>query len=81
MYGRKAGLISAVLLGIMPGYFWLSRLALLDVMLVFFFTLSLFFFFRWLNSHQNKMLVLSGLALGLGFLAKYRCLPQARHGR
>jgi len=74
MYGRKAGLISAVLLGIMPGYFWLSRLALLDVMLVFFFTVSLLFFFRWLNNHQNKMLILSGLALGLGFLTKYQIL-------
>jgi 4-amino-4-deoxy-L-arabinose transferase-like glycosyltransferase len=74
MYGRKAGLISAVLLAIMPGYFWLSRLALLDVMLVFFFTVSLLFFFHWLNNHQNKMLVLSGLALGFGFLAKYQML-------
>jgi 4-amino-4-deoxy-L-arabinose transferase-like glycosyltransferase len=52
IYGGKAALISAVLLGIMPGYFWLSRMALLEVMLVFFFTLSLFFFYRWLNNHQ-----------------------------
>jgi len=74
LYGRKAGLISAVLLAIMPGYFLLSRMALLDVMLVFFFTLSLLFFFIWLNGRQNKMLVLSGLALGLGFLAKYQML-------
>ena len=74
MYGGKAGLISAVLLGIMPGYFWLSCTALLDIMLVFFFTVSLLFFFRWLNNHQNKMLVLSGLALGFGFLAKYQML-------
>ena len=59
---------------IMPGYFWLSRLALLDIMLVFFFTLSLFFFYRWLKSHQNRMLVFSGLALGLGFLTKYQVL-------
>ena len=28
MYRGKAALISAVLLGIMPGYFWLSRMAL-----------------------------------------------------
>ena len=28
MYGGKAALISAVLLGIMPGYFWLSGVAL-----------------------------------------------------
>ena len=43
-------------------------------MFVFFFTVSLLFFFRWLNNHQNKMLVLSGLALGFGFLANYQML-------
>src|SRR5665811_2267533 len=62
MYGKKAALLSAFLLAVMPGYFWLSRLALLEVMLVFFFTLSLFFFYRWLTSRKNWMLVLSGLA-------------------
>ncbi len=72
MYGGKVALISAALLAVMPGYFWLSRLALLEVMLVFFFTLSLFFFYRWLNSRKNWMLVLSGVALGLGFLTKYQ---------
>jgi len=36
--------------------------------------LSLFFFFRWLQKGQNKMLVFSGLALGLGFLTKYQVL-------
>jgi 4-amino-4-deoxy-L-arabinose transferase-like glycosyltransferase len=58
----------------MPGYFWLSRLALLEIMLVFFFTLSLFFFYLWLNSRKNWMLVLSGLALGFGFLTKYQVI-------
>ncbi len=74
MYGGKAALISAILLAVMPGYFWLSRLALLEIMLVFFFTLSLFFFFRWLTSRKNWMLVLSGLALGFGFLTKYQVI-------
>ncbi|MCL4430535.1 MAG: glycosyltransferase family 39 protein [Chloroflexi bacterium] len=74
MYGGKAALISAVLLAVMPGYFWLSRLALLEVMLVFFFMLSLFLFFRWLNSRKNWLLVLSGLALGFGFLTKYQVI-------
>jgi 4-amino-4-deoxy-L-arabinose transferase-like glycosyltransferase len=72
MYSGKVGLISAVLLGVMPGYVWLSRMAMLDVMLTFFFTLSLLFFYLWLNNRQNKMLVFSGLALGLGFLTKYQ---------
>ena len=81
MYGGKAALISAVLLAVMPGYFWLSRLALLEIMLVFFFTLSLFFFYRWLNSRKNWMLVLSGLALGFGFLTKYQVIAAvAGHG-
>ena len=74
MYGGKAALLSAVLLAVMPGYFWLSRLALLEVMLVFFFMLSLFLFFRWLNSRKNWLLVLSGLALGFGFLTKYQVI-------
>jgi uncharacterized membrane protein len=74
LYGGKVALLSAVLLGVMPGYFWLSRLALLETMLVFFLTLALFFFFRWLKNRQDKNLVLSGIAIGLGFLAKYQIL-------
>ncbi len=74
MYGGKAALVSAVFLAIMPGFFWLSRLALLEIMLVFFFTLSLFFFYRWLISRRNLMLFLSGLALGFGFLTKYQVI-------
>jgi uncharacterized membrane protein len=74
LYGGKAALLSATLLGIMPGYFWLSRLALLETMLVFFLTLALFFFFRWLKNRQDKYLVLSGVAIGFGFLAKYQIL-------
>jgi 4-amino-4-deoxy-L-arabinose transferase-like glycosyltransferase len=74
LYGKKAALLSAFLLAIMPGYFWLSRLALLEIMLVFFFMLSLFLFFRWLNNRKNWLLVLSGLALGFGFLTKYQVI-------
>jgi 4-amino-4-deoxy-L-arabinose transferase-like glycosyltransferase len=74
MYGGKFALVSAVFLAVMPGYFWLSRLALLEIMLVFFFTLSLFFFYRWLNNRKNWTLVLSGVALGFGFLTKYQVI-------
>jgi hypothetical protein len=74
MYGGKTALVASILLGLFPGFFWLSRLAMMETMLVFFFTASLFFFFSWLRNRQNKMLVLSGLALGLGFLTKYQTL-------
>ena len=72
MYGEKTALLSTVFLAVMPGYFWLSRLALIEITLVFFFTLSLFFFYRWLTVKKNYFAILSGLALGLGFLAKYQ---------
>ena len=74
MYGPKTALLSSVLLGVMPGYVWLSRMAMIETMLVFFFTVSLMLFFNWLRTRQNKMLVLSGFALGLGFLTKYQML-------
>jgi len=34
IYGKKVALLSAFLLAVMPGYFWLSRLALLEIMLI-----------------------------------------------
>jgi len=74
MYGGKAGLLSAVMLGIMPGFFWLSGYAMIETTLMFFITISLFCFYHWLISHRDRMLVLSGVALGLGFLAKYQII-------
>jgi predicted membrane-bound mannosyltransferase len=74
MYGGKTALLSAILLGIMPGFFWLSRMSLLETMLLFFVTVALLFFFRWLQNKQDKYLVLAGLAVGLGFLTKYQAI-------
>ena len=73
-YDSKTALISSVLLGVMPGFFWLSRVTMLETMLIFFFTVTLFFFFTWLskNKDKSKSLILTGLALGIGILAKYQ---------
>ena len=73
-YGPKIALISSILLGVMPGFFWVSRVAMLETVLIFFFSLALFFFFSWMRFSQNKALILCGLALGVGFLAKYQIL-------
>jgi 4-amino-4-deoxy-L-arabinose transferase-like glycosyltransferase len=72
LYGAKTALLSSIFLALMPGYFWLSRMAMIEVMLTFFFVLSLMLFFSWLQNRQDKYLVLSGFALGLGFLTKYQ---------
>lgn len=73
-YGPKVALISSVLLAAMPGFFWASKFALLESMLVFFFSLTLFFFLSWVRVDKNKALILTGLTLGLGVLAKYQVL-------
>jgi 4-amino-4-deoxy-L-arabinose transferase-like glycosyltransferase len=74
MFDGKTALLSSVLLGLMPGYFWLSRLALIEMMLLFFVTLGLLFFCRWLNTRKNRYMALCGLAVGLGVLAKYQAV-------
>lgn len=74
IYNKQTALLASVFLGVMPGFFWLSRIAMLETALVFFFTLALFFFFSWMRFSQNKALRLCGLTLGAGFLAKYQIL-------
>lgn len=77
-YGVKKALIASILLGTMPGFFWLSRVTMLETMLIFFFTLVMFAFYTWLsNDGSYKALVFSGLALGIGVLAKYQIIVAA----
>jgi 4-amino-4-deoxy-L-arabinose transferase-like glycosyltransferase len=71
-YGTKNALIASILLGTMPGFFWLSRVTMLETMLIFFFTLVMFTFYTWISKDTNKALIFSGLALGIGILAKYQ---------
>jgi len=76
-YGPKNALIASVLLGTMPGFFWLSRVTMLETMLIFFFTLAMFAFYSWITKDSNKTLLFSGLALGIGVLAKYQIIVAA----
>ncbi|MCL2287953.1 MAG: glycosyltransferase family 39 protein [Candidatus Bathyarchaeota archaeon] len=71
IYNAPTAFISAVLLSTMPGFIWLGRLAMVDITLVFFYTTTLILFFFWLQKHETRYLFLSGVTLGLGFLAKY----------
>ncbi len=72
MFDGKTAFLSAVLLALMPGYFWLSHLALIEMTLLFFFTLSLFLFWRWIQTKKDVYMILSGLAIGLAILSKYQ---------
>jgi hypothetical protein len=72
VYGPRNALLSSILLASMPGVIILSRLALIETMLIFFFSTSLFLFFLWTRTKNNKLLLLSGVAVGLGIIAKYQ---------
>ncbi|MDR0797780.1 MAG: glycosyltransferase family 39 protein, partial [Nitrososphaerota archaeon] len=71
IYNAPTAFVSAVLLSTMPGFIWLGQLVMVDIALVFFYAVTLMLFFVWLQKHDNKYLFLSGVTLGLGFLAKY----------
>lgn len=74
LYGPRVALLSSVLLASMPGFIWLSRMSLIETMLLLFFSISLLLFFSWMHTNKEKLLLLSGIALGLGFLVKYQIL-------
>jgi hypothetical protein len=74
MYGAKTALVASVFFAVMPGYVWLSRIALIETMLVFFFTLSLLSFYWWLQKKQNKFLILSLTTLVVGVFVKYQMI-------
>ena len=77
MYGQRNALIASILLGTMPGFFWLSRVTMIETMLIFFFTLVMFAFYSWITKDSNKALIFSGLTLGIGVLAKYQIVVAA----
>ncbi len=77
IYDVKTAFGASVLLAVMPGYVWLSRVAMIETMLAFFFTVSALFFFLWIREDKTKFLLLSGLVLGLGVLTKYQTIVLA----
>jgi 4-amino-4-deoxy-L-arabinose transferase-like glycosyltransferase len=77
MYGPRVGLISAVLFGVMPGIVWVSRMAMIESMLIFIFSLSMFFFFSWVRAGRERDRVLSIMALAVGVIVKYQMIVVA----
>jgi 4-amino-4-deoxy-L-arabinose transferase-like glycosyltransferase len=77
LYSEKTALVSCVLFAVMPGIVWLSSMAMIETMLLFFFCLSMLFFFRWLKTNRERDLTLSIAALVVGIAVKYQILVVA----
>jgi hypothetical protein len=70
LYGRRAGLVTAAILALMPYHVITSRQALLDITETFFATLALYALVRYAMSKKSAWLYAGAAALGLTFLSK-----------
>jgi uncharacterized membrane protein len=70
LYGVKAGLLAGLFMALMPYHVIVSRQVLLDGPLVFCTTLALFFLARYAMTQRPAWIYLTGVGMGLTFLAK-----------
>jgi len=74
LYNAKTALVAAILFSVAPGIVWLSRMAMIETMLLFVFSLSMLFFFSWLRTGKERDRTLSLVALSVGVAVKYQML-------
>ena len=70
----KVAMLSVVLFSVMPGIVWLSRMAMIETLLLFVLSLCMLFFFRWLQTGRERDRIISFTALAVGVLVKYQVL-------
>jgi 4-amino-4-deoxy-L-arabinose transferase-like glycosyltransferase len=70
LYGRRVGVLAALLIGSMPYTVVVSRQVLLDGPMVFFTSLALYLLIRFVQSEQAAWLYAAAVALGLATLTK-----------
>ena len=69
LFSENAGLISAALLAVTLNSVYISRVGMQEAYVIFFLLLSSYLFLKSLQ--EDKYLLWTGVALGLGLLAKY----------
>ncbi len=70
LYGRRTGLVAALLLALMPYHVIVTRQVLLDGPMTMFATLTLLLLVRFILSDRPAWLYAAGAAMGLTFLSK-----------
>ena len=74
LYEPKTALLSAVLFAVMPGIIWVSRLAMIETLLIFVFSLCLLYFFSWVSNGRERDRKISIVLLTVGVAVKYQAL-------
>jgi len=70
----KVALVATAFFSVMPGMIWLSKRAMIETLLVFVVSVSMFFFFRWLQTDSKSDQALSIAAFAFGTFVKYQVL-------
>jgi len=70
LYGRRAGMLAALFMALMPYHVVVTRQVLLDGPMVLFATLSLYLLARFATTERPAWLYAAGAAMGLTFLSK-----------
>lgn len=70
LYGTRAGLLAALFMAFMPYHVMVTRQVLLDGPMTLFATLTLCVLAQYANTHAARWLYVSGVLMGLTFLAK-----------
>jgi hypothetical protein len=70
LYGRRAGMIAALVIALMPYHIVVTRQVILDGPMTLFATLSLYLIARYAITERPAWLYAAGGAMGLTFLAK-----------
>jgi hypothetical protein len=71
---RVASVLAAVWMALMPLHVWESHIAVTDVMMTFWISLTLYFALRILRDGSERTYVLAGVSLGLAAGSKYTAL-------
>ncbi|MFX1519765.1 MAG: ArnT family glycosyltransferase [Promethearchaeota archaeon] len=76
---RRVGQLATLLFALTPGHIYFSRMAQLDVPMLFFQLLTLYFWLAWIERLKNQDVsviygILAGLSLGLSILSKFQAL-------
>ena len=70
LYGRRVGVLAALLIGVMPYTVVVDRQILLDSPMAFFATLGLYFLIRFIQSDEVAWVYAAAVAIGLATLTK-----------
>jgi 4-amino-4-deoxy-L-arabinose transferase-like glycosyltransferase len=74
LYNKKTALLSAALFAVMPGIVWLSRLAMIETLLIFVFSLCLLYFFSWISNGRERDRKIGIVLFAVGVAVKYQTI-------